>query len=173
MTAVLFWVPRLDALDVDAEAQPPDGQLRQTEQGVAGGEGHAVVCSDGSGQPEVLESSLENTEGKVRACRGNAFTGEQITGSIVGDGEWITVLAVAEHELAFVVSAPETVRCVSTDQWRSLGFIASLLPALHQAVAIEYGMHCANRGRLEHRELQQKLVTDLARSPGRMLFLDA
>jgi hypothetical protein len=29
MAAVLLWVARLDAFDLDAEAQPPDGELAQ------------------------------------------------------------------------------------------------------------------------------------------------
>ena len=43
MSAVLFRVPRLDALDIDAQAQPPHRELRQPVEGIAAGERHAVV----------------------------------------------------------------------------------------------------------------------------------
>ena len=39
MAAVLLRFAGLDALDGDAEFQPPHGELGEAEQGVAGGEG--------------------------------------------------------------------------------------------------------------------------------------
>ena len=49
MPAILLRLPGFDALDVDAQAQPPDGQLGQIEQGIGAGERYAVVGADGSG----------------------------------------------------------------------------------------------------------------------------
>ena len=42
MMTVLFGVAGLDALDVDAEAQPPDQEFRQSVERVGAREGHAV-----------------------------------------------------------------------------------------------------------------------------------
>src|SRR5215217_7306773 len=43
VATVLLRMPRLDALDRDAEAQPPDRELGEIEQGIRAGEGNAVV----------------------------------------------------------------------------------------------------------------------------------
>lgn len=53
--AILLGMTGFDALDLDAESEPPDGKLAQIEQGIGGGEGHAVVGADGIGQTTFLE----------------------------------------------------------------------------------------------------------------------
>src|SRR6266700_2829541 len=67
VAAVLLGMARLDALDLDAEPQPPYGQLRQVEQGVGTGEGHAVVGADGDRQATLCEQPLEGGEGQLLA----------------------------------------------------------------------------------------------------------
>src|SRR5690606_18239658 len=47
MAAVLLGMSWLDALDLNAEAEPPDGELRQLERAVGGGEGHAIAHHQG------------------------------------------------------------------------------------------------------------------------------
>jgi hypothetical protein len=63
---VLFGVSRLDAFDVDAEAQPPYRQPTQPEKCIARGEGCAVVGANGMGQAEFLESPFETGKSKAR-----------------------------------------------------------------------------------------------------------
>ena len=53
LAAVLLWVTGLDALDADAEPQPPHRELGQSEQRVATGEGDPVVGAGGLGQSEM------------------------------------------------------------------------------------------------------------------------
>ena len=48
VATVLLGMSGLDALDLDAEAQPPDREPGEAEQRIAGGEGHAVVGADGA-----------------------------------------------------------------------------------------------------------------------------
>ncbi len=55
MAAVLLRMAGLDALDADAEPEPPDGELGEAEKRIGTGEGDAVVGADG-GQAKVLES---------------------------------------------------------------------------------------------------------------------
>lgn len=58
MAAVLLRVARLDALDVDTEPEPQDGEPRQIEQSVGAGERHSVVGSDRLGQAELFEDAF-------------------------------------------------------------------------------------------------------------------
>jgi hypothetical protein len=48
-----------------AEAQPPDGELGEVEQGIGAGEGHAVVGAYGGGQPTFAEQMLEGGNGWI------------------------------------------------------------------------------------------------------------
>ena len=59
MTAVLLRMAGLDAFDANAQAEPPDGELAQVEQGVCGSEGHAVVAADVGGQAALLEKAAQ------------------------------------------------------------------------------------------------------------------
>lgn len=61
--AVLLRIAWLDALDFDAEPEPPDRQPRQIEQSVGTGEGYAIVVPDRVGQAELLEDALVHGEG--------------------------------------------------------------------------------------------------------------
>ena len=47
VAAILLRVTRLDALDRDAQAQPPDRELREVEQPIGVCEGDAIVGADG------------------------------------------------------------------------------------------------------------------------------
>jgi hypothetical protein len=67
MAAVLLRAAGLDALDRDAEPQPPDGQLGEVEEGVGAGEGHAVVGANGQRQAAFPEELLEGGDGEVLA----------------------------------------------------------------------------------------------------------
>src|SRR5262249_13805996 len=109
VTAVLLGMARLDAFDADAQAEPPDRQLAQVEQGVCGSEGHAIIAADVGGQAAFFKKPLKHSESVIFPCRRKRLTGEEKAASVVGDGERITVLAIAQQELAFVIGAPELV----------------------------------------------------------------
>src|SRR5690606_39885813 len=59
MAAVLLRLAGADPLQTDAEPQPPNGELRQSEQGLGAGEGCSVVGAHCAGQAELLEDPLE------------------------------------------------------------------------------------------------------------------
>ena len=59
VAAILLRVTRLDALDADAEAQPPDGQLGEVEKGIGAGEGDAIVGADCVWQAALAKELLE------------------------------------------------------------------------------------------------------------------
>ena len=59
---ILLGMSRRNALQADAEAEPPDGELAQPVQRMRGGEGHAIVRADGLGKPILLKRALEDGE---------------------------------------------------------------------------------------------------------------
>jgi hypothetical protein len=124
--AVLLGLARLDALDLDAEPEPPDGELGEIEQGIGAGKGDAVVAADGSGQAAFFEEALESGEGQLFPGGFKRFTQQQIARGVIGDSEGIAVGLVAELELALVIGAPQVVwRCpgdsaVPLALWRGL-----------------------------------------------------
>src|SRR5208283_1976400 len=67
MAAVLLGMTGLDALDGDAEPEPPDGELREVEERVGAGEGNAVVGADGERQAAFAKEAVERGDGEVFA----------------------------------------------------------------------------------------------------------
>src|SRR6187551_2455125 len=65
VAAILLRMAGLDALDVDAKAQPPHRELAQAEERMGAGEGHAVVGADRERQAEVLEGTLKDGKCKL------------------------------------------------------------------------------------------------------------
>jgi hypothetical protein len=68
VAAVLLRPTWRNALDGDAEPEPPDGKPAKIEQGVGGGKGDAVIGADSGRQPALLEQALEGGKGEVFAC---------------------------------------------------------------------------------------------------------
>src|SRR5689334_14529833 len=59
MASILLRMAGLDALDLDAEPQPPDGELRKVEEPVGAGEGDAVVGADCARQATLAKELLK------------------------------------------------------------------------------------------------------------------
>ncbi len=106
MAAVLLRTAGLDALDGDAEAQPPDRQAGEIVEAVGTGEGQAIVASDRPRQAAIAEQLLEGFNDRGFAGRFGGLTQQQIARSMVGDRQGVTVAAIAELELALEVGAP-------------------------------------------------------------------
>lgn len=107
VAAVLLGVSWLDALDGDAEPEPPDGELGEVEEPVGAAEGHAIIGPDGERQAALLEELLEGRDGEVLPGRVERLAEQEEARGVVGDGERVAVAAVAELELAFEVGAPK------------------------------------------------------------------
>lgn len=99
MAAVLLRVARLDALDADAEPEPPHRQPRQIEQSVWAGEGYAIVGPDRPGQTELLEGALEHGEAVDFLGRVKGFAGQEIATGEIGDRQRVAIAFVGEREL--------------------------------------------------------------------------
>jgi hypothetical protein len=119
----------LDALDADAQAQPPYGELAQAKQRMGAGERHAVVGADRQGQAELLEHPLEHGEGIDLLSGRQSLTAQEIAAGEVADGERVAVAPIGEHELALVVGAPQIVGVQRPGQGRALGLVASFAAA--------------------------------------------
>src|ERR1700731_1722485 len=114
VSAVLLRVARLDALDGDAEAEPPHREFGEIEETVRTGERHAIVGPDRLGQATPLEELLEGSDGKVLTGRFKGFAEQEIARGVVGNSQRKAVPAIAELELALEIGAPEVV-------WRGAG----------------------------------------------------
>ena len=104
MAAVLLWLPWPDKLDFDSESQPRGQQLREIEQGVGTGEGHAIV------------RAIWPKAGRVRdlprvsfSCAKPWSRPERTSPSRLSSGCLAAVAAIAELELAFEIGTQELV----------------------------------------------------------------
>ena len=53
VAAVLLRVAGLDALDLDAKAEPPNRELGEVEEGIRTGKRNTIIGTDGLGQAEL------------------------------------------------------------------------------------------------------------------------
>jgi hypothetical protein len=164
----------LDALDGDAEPEPSDGELGEIEEGVWAGEGNAIVGSDGAGQAALAEELLEGGDGEVFAGRFEGFAEQEIARGVVGDGQRIAVLAVAELELALEIGAPEFVGGGPDGERGSGSAVTGAADRLDEAVPVEHGMDRA-LGRNADIAIQppDQELADLAGAPMRLVALEA
>src|ERR1700681_4038591 len=89
---------------------------------------------------------------------------------MVGDGERIAVLAVAELELALEIGTPQLVGCGTRRQRGSGSAITCPADAFDQAMAIEHGMDSALGGHADIAgQAADQELADLARAPVRLL----
>src|ERR1700688_3530223 len=113
MAAVLLRTARLDALDGNAEPQPPNGESAQVEQTIGRGEGHAVVGTNGSWQAAFLKQALKGGKGSLFLDRLHGLAEQKVAASVIGNGQGVTIPLIAQHELALVVGTPQSIRSAS------------------------------------------------------------
>ena len=106
VAAILLRMARLDALNANVEAKPPDGKFAEVEQSMGRCKRDTIVAADVSRQATFLKKPLKDGE-KVFPGGRKGFASEQKTTGVIGDGKGITVLAIAQQELAFVIGAPQ------------------------------------------------------------------
>jgi hypothetical protein len=90
---------------------------------------------------------------------------------VVGDGEWIAVSAVRQHELAFVVRAPQVIGVFAVAEDRSHGLVLSPLAVLHQPPPVEHGMDRADCRPMCIGITSRQKLRDLRCTPTRLLLL--
>src|SRR3984893_11123358 len=112
MAAVLLRMARLDALDGNAEPQPPNGESALVEETMGRVKGHAVVGTDGLGQAAFLKQALKSGKGSLFLDRLHGLAEQKITASMIGNGQGVTIPLIPQHELALVVGGPQSIRSV-------------------------------------------------------------
>jgi hypothetical protein len=91
---------------------------------------------------------------------------------MVGDGQWVTLLAIAELELALEIGTPQIIGKRALRQRRAARAVARSAAALDQAVAIEHRMNGAPGGNPDVAvEPAHQQFADLAGAPVRLLAL--
>lgn len=173
MTAVLLRTARLDALDVDAQAQPPDRQLAEVEERVGAGEGNAIVGPDGAGQAELLENALEHGEGIGFLGGRQRLAGNQIAAGEVSDRQRIAIAPIGEHELALIVGTPQIIGSTAVGKWCPRRLVAPSLAVLDHAVPVEHRMHSADRRPVHIWVEPGQSLAYLRRTPSRLVLLQA
>src|SRR5487761_104517 len=171
MPAILLRMARLDAFDADAQAQPPHGELAQVEQGVRGGEGHAIITANVGGHAALFTKPFKHGESILFAGGGKRFTGEQKTAGMIGDGQRIAVLAISQQELPFVIGAPQFVGPLPERQGSALCTMAQATAALDQAVAVQHGVNRTLGGNFDPGKATVQTLADLASTPRGVLAL--
>ena len=96
MTTILRGMAGLNAFDADTQPKPPHRQLAQVEQGVRGSEGHTVIAADVGGQSTLSKKPFKHSESVHFPCRRKRLAGEEKAAGVVGDGERVTILTIAQ-----------------------------------------------------------------------------
>ena len=116
----------------------------------------------------LVEQPLKGCNGRVRAGGSEGFTEQQEARGVVGDGQRITVSAIAELELALEVGTPQIIGRRPLRQRRAARAMARPAAALDQAVAVEHRMDGAFGGNLDTGESPRQALSILARTPAGM-----
>ena len=90
---------------------------------------------------------------------------------MIGNGQRIAVLVIAQQKLALVVGAPQVVGLLSQRQCRTLSATTHSAAALNQSMAIENCMNGALGWNRDLRESAQQLFADLSSTPAGVLLL--
>ena len=74
---------------------------------MGGSERHAVIAADVGRPAAFFKEPLKHGKGQVFAGGGQRLAGQQITAGMIGNGQRVAVLAIAQQELALVIRAPQ------------------------------------------------------------------
>src|SRR6266480_662863 len=171
MAAILLRMAGLDSFNANPQPEPPDCQLAQVEQGMRGSEGHAVIAADVGGQAALLKKPLKHSKSVVFAGRRESFAGKQKTAGVIGDGQRVAVVMIAEQEFSLVVGAPQLVGLLPQRQSGSLCTTTPATAAFDQTVAIQHRMDGALGRNRNAGEPADQALANLPSTPAGVLAL--
>src|SRR6516225_4740756 len=94
--AVLLRMPRLDAFNANAQAEPPDREFAEVKQGVGGGKGHTVIAADVGRQAALLKKPFKHSESIVFFSGRERLASQQISAGMIGDRQRVAVLMISQ-----------------------------------------------------------------------------
>ena len=165
VTPVLLRVARFDPLDADSQPEPPHRELAQVKESVGRSKRNTVIAAAVRRQAAFFKKPFKYGKSKVFPRRRKHFATEQVAAGMIGDRQRITILAVAQQKLAFVIGAPELVGSLTCRQSGSLRTSSCAARTLHQAVAIQYRMNRALGRNGDTRESADQAFANFASTP--------
>src|SRR5436190_4176929 len=108
MGPVLFWMAGRDPLGDDAQAHPPDTELRQTAEARAR-EWTAIVTADPLRQPVVGKGAFEAASSRLPGSRAQRIAAEHEAAEAVAQRQRIAVRAITGPKFAFEIRCPHLV----------------------------------------------------------------
>src|SRR6476659_3824776 len=142
---VLFGMARADALQPNAQLEPPDRQARQPTQRYRSERG-AVVAADRLGQAVLAKAALHVRPYRLLTGMEQPLAQQQITTAVVRQGQGITPAVVAQAKVSLEVHAPQGIGRARVAQYAALhGPRCSAFTRLDQPVALEQLAHSAAR----------------------------
>jgi hypothetical protein len=126
-----------------------------------------------AGKPRSRNKCSKAAMVGVFAHRRERLAEQQIARGVIGDGERVAVLAVAQPELTFEIGAPEIAGCGTGGQLRALGTAAGAPLMADQPIAVEHGVNGADGRRLDVvGQSREEPFTQLAGAPVRFVLLE-
>ena len=132
-----------------------------------------IVAADRLWQAAFLEEAQEHLLSGTGLYALKSFASQNEAGGMVGDGERVTVSAIAELELPFEIDAPQIVGGLPIAEWCALGLVAAaVFGSFDQPVPVEHGMDRALGGDADIAgQPPDQELSDLPRPPVRLLTL--
>src|SRR5262249_10954407 len=90
---------------------------------------------------------------------------------MIGNGQRVAVVMIAQQKFALVIGAPELIRVLAEGEVGALSTTTHPAAALHQAMTIEHGMNGALGWDGDAGESAEQALADLAGTPTRVLAL--
>lgn len=129
MSSVLLGLSRLNEFRKDAQPDPPGGELGQPGQGI-GRKRHTVIGPDATGKSILLEDPCKYGFGVLYRSRMKSLAGNDIPGTVIGNGKWVAVDPVPGFELSLEVRRPQVVgsrsHCVGLSGMSDLAPVSAL-----------------------------------------------
>ena len=166
--AILLWTCGQDALVLDAQADPPDVELREPVDACRG-ERDTVVGADRAGQAIFAEGAVEDRKDVHDLRREQPVTRQQVAGVQVGHRQRVAVDAISGLEVPLEVGTPDVVGCRGHGRHHTRMQVGAPSTAfLDEATPCQQVARRAHRGQDHGWEARLHPLQDLPWSPGRV-----
>jgi len=124
-------------------------------------------------QAALAEQTIEGGNRRLFPDGFKSFAEEQEARGVVGNGQRIAVLAIAEPELAFEIGTPKVIGRCAGGKGRALGAPARASLVGDEAMAVENGLDGTDRRNLHlPRQPADQQFPQLTRTPVRLVLFE-